>query len=247
MELKIEPLRLAGLNNMEAGQLINRHLSDLDTIAPELLVDAPYNSYVQTLTNKATVYQKALAQIRVSEETEKIGLADDQRDKSVSAFSAALKLHSLSDDPAEVETSRSLGIIFNNLKNMAAMNYEAETMAIDKLTSELDSPANVVKISSLHMDRYVARLKSDNEQFKIVFSGRIQSEANSETYDMKIVRAETMKIYIDFCNYVLAMTKATNTALFSTTLNLLNTARKYYADLLARRAGVKKANDKPVD
>ena len=42
----------------------------------------------------------------------------------------------------------------------------------------------------------------------------------------------------DFCNYVLAMSKVVENPLFTTSLSLLNTARKYYADLLARRTAV---------
>jgi len=125
------------------------------------------------------------------------------------------------------------------------MNYEAETMAIDKLTADLDLPANAPKIALLQMDRYVVRLKSTNESFKTLFSGRLQSEAATEAYDMKIVRAETMKKYSDFCDFVLGNSKATNFTLFTMALNLLNIARKYYADLLAHREGVKKASVQP--
>lgn len=244
MKQILEPLTTSALTNMEAGQLFRRHLGDLGTIDASLLIDSPFNNYVQQIGNQAAIYENALAQVRKNEETQKIVDADAVRDKAVSAFSLALKLHAAAYDPAEVEASRSLGILFATYKNLAKLNYEAESMAIDKLTGELNSPAYSEKISSLHMSKYVARLNETNTTFKNLFSGRMVTTAMNETFDMKIIRIDLQSTYNDFCDYVLAMAKATDNPLFASALNLLNTARKYYADLLARRTAPKteKAN-----
>lgn len=235
MALKLEPLRLAGLSNMEAGQLIIRHLSDLGTIDPSLLTDAPFNSYLQTLSNHSVLFQKGLAQVRKNEETQKIDLADAERDKSTVAFGRALKLYAASDDSEEVEASRVLSILLSNFKNLESLSYEAETIAIDKLVSELRNPIYSPKVSLLQMDRYVTRLENTNNNFKEFFGGRMVTTATTESYDMKVIRAEMLTKYGDFTTYVLAMGKALEAPLFIQTLNLLNTARKYYSDLLARR------------
>lgn len=245
MKQILEPLTTSALTNMEAGQLFRRHLGDLGTIDASLLTDVPFNAYVQQISGQAGVYENALAQVRKNEETEKIVEADAARDKAVSAFSLALKLHAAADDPAEVEASRSLGILFATYKNLAKLNYEAESLAIDKLVGELYSEAYNEKINYLHMSKYVARLNDTNTSFKNLFSGRMVTTAMNETYDMKAIRSELQSTYNDFCDYVLAMTKALNTPLFVTALNLLNTARKYYADLLARRAAPKTEKPKP--
>lgn len=247
MMLKLEPVRTSDLTNMEAGQLIRRHLDDLATIDQTLLIDVPFNAYVQELTRQKGPYENALAQIRKSEETEKISLADKNRDKAVDAFGKALKLYGVSDDPEEVEASRGLSIVFTTFKELADLNYEAETMAIDKLAKELENPAHAAKIGKLNMERYVTRLKTTNEAFKALFSNRMVTGATTETYDMKIIRADLMKKYADFASYVLAMAKALNSPLFLTALNLMNTARKYYSDLLARRTNGKDDKEKPVE
>ena len=57
----LEPLNLSALTNMEAGQLMILHQSDLNTIDASLLTDAPYNSYVQKIGNKMESYFDALA------------------------------------------------------------------------------------------------------------------------------------------------------------------------------------------
>lgn len=245
MNVILEPLKVSVLTNMEAGQLMNRHLSDLGTIDSSLLTDAPYNSYVQKVGAKMEFYWNALAQVQKSEETEKISLADGVRDKAVGSFGAAIKLHSMSDNPEEVEASRSLGILFGTFKNIARLNYEAETLAIDKLTSELNSPAYVEKVNYLHMSKYVVRMAETNAAFKNLFGGRMVTAANTESFDMKTIRTELSATYNDFAYYVLAMAKATDNPLFPAALNLLNTARKYYADLLARRAALNAEPEKP--
>ncbi|MBW8332114.1 MAG: hypothetical protein K0M40_08855 [Prolixibacteraceae bacterium] len=247
MMLKLEPVRTSDLTNMEAGQLIRRTLDDLATIDQALMIDVPLNAYLQDLTQQKGSYEKALAQIRKSEETEKIGLADKNRDKAVDAFGKALKLYGVSDDEAEVEASRGLNIVFTSFKGLADLNYEAETMAIDKLVNELESPAHAAKIGVLNMGRYVARLKTTNEAFKTLFANRLVTEASTETYDMKVIRAELLKKYADMANYVLAMAKALKSPLFLNALNLLNASRKYYSDMLARRTNGKDDKDKPVE
>ena len=245
MNVILEPLKVSVLTNMEAGQLMNRHLSDLGTIDSNLLTDVPYSNYVQKIGAKMEFYWNALAQVQKSEETEKIGLADAARDKTVGSFGAAIKLHAMSDIPEEVEASRSLGILFGTFKNIARLNYEAETLAIDKLTSELTSPAYSEKVNYLHMSKYVARMAETNAAFKNLFGGRMVTAANAESFDMKTIRTELSEIYNDFADYVLAMAKATDNPLFPAALNLLNTARKYYADQLARHIALNAEQAKP--
>lgn len=247
MAQTLEPLRLAALTNMEAGQLIKRHLADFGTIDPALLTNAPFNKYVQALTSQSALYEKALAQIQKNEETDKIASADGERDTATEAFSRALKLYAVSDVAEEVEASRSLSILFGTFKNLAKLNYEAESIAIDKLVSELTSPAYSAKVSLLQIDRYVQRMKTTNDKFKALFGNRMVVEASAETYNMKVVRKETLDKYSEFAAYILAMATAVNTPLFETSLNLLNTARKYYSDMVARRATPKtKKKDTPT-
>ena len=97
------------------------------------------------------------------------------------------------------------------------------------------------------MDRYVTRLQAANDAFKPLFSGRMVGNAMTETYDMKILRTGLLKKYSNFAEYVLAMAKAnTNNQLFGTALTLLNTARKYYNDMMSKRTAPKVAKEKPA-
>jgi hypothetical protein len=245
MNYILEPLTISALTNMEAGQLMIRHQNDLNTIDPALRTDVPYNSYMERIGIKTELYFAALAQVRKNEETEKIALADDARDKAVSSFNLALKLHASADDPEEVEASRSLRILFGTFKNLAKLNYEAESLAIDKLVNDLNSEAYSEKIAYLHMTKYVTRLSETNDIFKNLFGGRMVGTAMTESYDMKTIRKEMQVIYNDFVDYVFAMAKATESQLFTTALNLLNAARKYYNDQMLSHSAPKP--EPPVD
>ena len=245
MEHLLQSLRNSALSNLEAGQLINRQLTDLGTIDPALLTDEPFNNYVLKLTTQSSIYEKAVAQIQKNDGTLNIAMADGKRDKSVSVCKRCIGMHSLSDDPAEVAASRSLGIIFNNFKNLQNFNYESETLAIDKLILDLEKPAAAQHVTTLGMERYVTQLKNDNQAFKTLFGSRIQTEAGIESFNMKSVRKETLTIYRDFCNYVLAMAKALDTPLFNQALDLINAGRKYYSDMLARRSSSEEETPQP--
>ena len=246
MSFNLEPLKASFLTNMEFGQLMERHLSDLATIDPTLLTDPPYNAYLRQIASGLISYEKGLARVHKNEETEKISRADKARDKAVVAFSVNLKLYQLSDDPAEAEASRILRILYKSVKNPTKLNYEAESISIDKLVSELEGENYADKVALLSIGQYVARMKAANQQFKTLFSGRMVSGAMTETYNMKAMRSEMLAIYNEFTAYILAMANALRTPLFITTLALLNTARKYYADLLARRKKAKPPVEPPA-
>lgn len=247
MTIKLEALSTYDLTNMEAGQLMNRHTDDLATIAPAMLTDAPYNHYVRQITTKSATYQKGLAQVQKNEETDKIALFDDIRDKATKAFTRALNLYDLSDEPKEVEASKALRILLRTYKDLVILNYEAESIGIDKLVSELESDKYAGYVALLNIERYVTRMKVANDNFKELFGNRMVTGAMTETYDLKVIRKEMLKLYSDFTAYVLAMAKTVDAPpLFNTALTLLNTARKYYADILARRMAVKEVSKQPV-
>ena len=245
MIYRLEPLCKVALSNMETGQLIKRHLADLNTIEPNLFTDESFNAYVRELSRQSELYDKALAQVRKNAETEKVKQAGIVRDKTIRAFLTALKLYSLSDDETEVDTCRSLQILTGSFKNLIRLNYEAKTLAVDKLVSELESEHYSGRVAFLQMSRYVDRLKNANHDFAALFSGRMVAEATSDAYNMKLIRKEMLGKYSDFTAYVLAMAKATENPLFVSSLNLLNAARKYYSEMVARRAAVKVKKEMP--
>lgn len=235
MSNNLEPLKSSFLTNMEFGSLMDQHLRDLATIDQALFTDQPYNAYLQKIADGTDYYRKGLAQTRKNDKTEMISRADKVRNRAIIAFSVALKLYLLSDDPAEVDAGKSLRNLYKTYKNPAKLNYESKSLAIDKLVSELENEKYAEKVTFLNIGRYVTRMKMANQQFDALFSSRTVTVAMTETYNMRAMRSELLTVYNEFTAYLLAMSNALKTPLFIKSLALLNETRKYYAVLLARR------------
>ena len=235
MNNNLEPLKSSFLTNMEFGSLMEQHLSDLATIDQTLFTDKPYNVYLRKIADGTDYYKKGLVQVRKNDETEKISRADKVRNKAIVAFSLTLKLYLLSDDPAEVDAGKSLQNLYKTFKNPAKLNFGAKSFAIVKLVSELENEKYAEKVTFLNIGRYVTRMKMANQQFDTLFSGRMETEAITETYNMRTMRSELLAVYNEFTAYILAMSNALKTPLFITSLAFLNTTRNYFAILLARR------------
>lgn len=235
---QLVPIRLSSLTYLESAQLINRHLIDIATLDQTKLTDASLLAYLTNVTAKGAAFSKALLPIRKSDTTDKIEAADNERDTAIAALGKAINLYSTSDVAAEKEATNGLQIVFNTYHHLAAFNYEAETLGIDKLVAELQGSKYAPAITLLNLARYITRLTTANAQFKSLFGGRVIATTASEDFDSKLLRKDLFVEYTDFTDYVLSQAKAPSTKndlQFTDVLNILNTARKYYADLLAKR------------
>ena len=126
MTYALESLKVSRLQVMEAGQLTSRTVNDVGTIDPELKTDVPYNNYVSKLGEISELYFRALAQVRKREETELIVKADGLRDKTISSFKMAVKLHLAAPDTEEAEAARGLSILSGAYNDIAKMGTVKE-------------------------------------------------------------------------------------------------------------------------
>lgn len=236
MKYELELLQVSRLSNLEAGQLIQRHVDDFSALLPAP-TDAPLVAYVGTLETKNKAYGESLSLVRKDEYTTKVTGADAARDLAISNLGKALDLHETSDLPAEAEAAAGLQLVFRSYKNLAAWNYEAETRGIDAMLDDLASTANASRVTSLGIQRYVDKLSSTNVAFKTIFATRSSTQATTPGHDAKQLRADLFATYKELANYLVAMANALGTGEFTTPLALVNTQRKYYADVLARRWG----------
>jgi len=231
----LHDLRIASLMHVEAGQLIKRNLSDLATADTNIDTDIHIKSYVTKMQTDSNLFDKALLQIQKNEETDVLRVLDDARDTSVSILNRQLKVFELSDIPAETAAYNSLKILFDNYKNLDKMNYEAETNAIFNLLQDLDKPEYAPHVVTLNLTNYVDRLLTDNEQFNTHFSNRNTQIAATVVYNAKEIRKTMIQNYSKYANYVLLLADSQDTPYYNDILNIINTSRTYYSDLLARR------------
>jgi hypothetical protein len=231
----LESLDFVRLSHLESSQLMRRHFDDIASLDQSLLTDERVETYLQQLKTKHAEFNLALVQVRKNEETERIEVLDETRDRAFSVLKRAVKLSTLSDTDAECIAAESLQTLLYAYRKTDRLNYEAETIAIDNLIRDLEGEKYASKVTLLSLKKYVTRLKTANTEFKALFGERIQTIASDVTYDAKMLRNEMAGQYAEFTDYIVAMSQALDTPEYNLLLNLINTARKYYADMLSKR------------
>jgi Family of unknown function (DUF6261) len=233
----LESVSLTRLTLLEFGQhakSIYRDIANLNS-SGTLIVDPVYKSYLVKFNDSTLAYDKAMVQISKSDETAKIVVADQVRDRSFSALSRYLSVFEASEVDAEVDAHKSLSTLLKKYKGLQKWNLEEETNGIDNLVADLNSSKYLPSVTLINMNSYVTRLTSDNEAFKIIFDSRTQEAASKEVFDVRVLRANLKMAYNDMSGYVFTMAKALDNDEFNKSLNVINAVRKYYSDLLARR------------
>ena len=237
MAKELEALNIGHLTNLEAGQLVKSNLKDMGSITAGEIVDTVVKNFIISLGNKEVDYDKGLVQVQKNDETDKLIVADNKRDRSIGALNAAIHLGSYSDVETEVLAATSLHTLVSTYTNLQHLNYEAETNGIDNLEIDLANTKYAPFVTLLGIGKYVLRLKTDNEAFKTLYSGRTVGIANTVVYSMKTLRKDLFLVYGNFTSYILTMSENVNTPQYNDVLAVVNAGRKQYADMLAIREG----------
>lgn len=234
----LHKLKIARLTHLEAGQLIKSSIKDLETAAINTATDTHINAYVQKMAADSILFDKGLLQIKKNQETEDIAKLDVERDVSLAAFNRQLKVYELAVNPEFITAYKAIVIVVKKYKNLAKLNYEAESNGIDNLVDDFNSPAYAPHIATLKLEDFVNRIKNSNTDFKLKFSQRSTEISSTEHYDMKSIRKSTMENYNNYTQYVLSLAKVNSgDPYYTAILNIINQTRKYYSDMLAKREG----------
>ncbi|MBC7523657.1 MAG: hypothetical protein H7239_04375 [Flavobacterium sp.] len=232
---EIHKLNLSRLTVLEFGQHIKSTLQNINLLGAGFITDVVLTSYLSKLNLKMVDYDKAMLQISKSDETAKIVEADIKRDNAISAATRQLSVFELSENPAEVLAYESLKTVFKTYGGIQSWNFEEESNGIDNLVVELGSTKYAPHIALVNMGSFVTRIDARNTDFKTLFDGRTQEVSIKVVYDTKVMRNDLKTSSDDMNNYVLSMAKAQNTDQYNRSLDVINTVRKYYSDLLAKR------------
>lgn len=234
----LHKLNVARLTHLEAGQLIKSSIKDLETAAINPATDTHINSYVNQMVTDSAEFDKGLLQIKKNQETEEIARLDHFRDLSLSAFNRQLKVYELSINPVFVTAYKAVTIVVKKYKNLATLNYEAESNGIDNLIADFTSPAYAPHIATLNMGDFVASITATNDDFKLLFSKRTTDISFTEVFNIKLIRKAAFANYTNYTQYVLSLARVdTGDDYYKKILNIINQTRKYYSDLLAKREG----------
>ena len=234
----LHKLRCTSLSHLEAGQIIKRNLDDLVTASIVTTTDVHIQNYIQELTTKSNLFDQALIQIRKKLETEVLIELDQLRDTALSFFNRQLRVYQISENPAQITAYKALKIVVDAHKDLASLNYEAESNGIDNLLSEFANSTFAPHIATLNLSPFVVRIQTTNNNFKTTFSLRSTDVSSTVVYDAKVIRKAMFDSYTNYINYVLALANVTTANnYYDTILDIINQSRKYFSDLLARREG----------
>lgn len=235
---ELHSLSLTRLTNLEFGQHVKSVTQGINIL--NIVNDDSLRNYQTELTVKVGNYDKAMLQIQKSDETEKIVNADYVRDIAISALTRYLNVFQLSENKEEVLSFKSLDTLLNAYKGIQSWNFEEESNGIDNLVADLNSTKYLPSVTLLNMTPYVTRVATRNAEFKTLFAGRTQEVAIKEVFDVKALRKDSSITYKNMIEYVLSMAKTKNNEEFNKSLDVINTVRKYYSDLLAKRKSASK-------
>lgn len=227
------------LRNLEVFQVFSEILAILNE---EESMEEPLKGLRSTFAAHLSDYDIALTPERRSPYTAELSRLDAQRDYAFRSFIAQLKLYLSSFDGAQVKAAETLLALVDKYgKNIPSMPYRQETGAIKSLLQDLDLEANAAYAQSLHVEHWVADLRTSNEQFDRTMSAR--SDVGSET-EMGAAKAARIVVQTDFekfCAMLNALALVNGEAAYKRLIDRINQRVSESRTSVARRGPRKKA------
>lgn len=233
--MNLHKLNIMRLQYVESGQFIIRFITDFDNSAETVSTDTEFDTLMSNLRLQSPHFENALMQIQARAESEQLLKLDESRDKKVVTFRNAVNVFRYAEAENEKEAYAKMKIVLKNYKGIEKMNFEAESLAVSNFIAELRSAQFLPSLQTLGLENHLNTLEIANNNFKTLFSSRSTAVTNTEVYDTKALRKNILATYKEMAEYGYVMAKRKNTPFYINLLNVLNTGRSYYSDILARR------------
>lgn len=236
--MKKYPIHLVNLRYEESGQFIHRFLSDFEGTGLDPKTDPNFDILYQEIIKQLPTYEAALGQVFAKAETILLAERDLARDRKIITIRRFVNAFEYTDDEAEKLAYINLNLLMIAYKGLETNNYEAETLGIDNLLTELKSPAYAPYVIILGIEKHVTNLEIEATKFKTIFDARSNKTVSTKVYNAKALRKEIYGVYSKLVDYVVSTGNINKGAFYETCLTAINNGRKYYADILAKREGV---------
>ncbi|TXF79042.1 DUF6261 family protein [Chryseobacterium sp.] len=230
------PLNYQSLRHPEFGQLIVRFFEDFGQTSLQTATDPDFKRMFDSLQTKLPTYNRALDQMRASEESAKIAHADAERDRDLQALRDAIKPYRNARSQAERDAYTAVKLLLNEYRQVENASFEEETNRLNTLCERLLSADHSMHLASLGIVKFVNQLDSSNTAFNDLFSTRSFKASQKVTYDVKALRNALLEEYRQMVDYITTLANVKNDAFYRDLFAVMNNGRQYYADvLLARR------------
>ena len=244
--MKLHPITVANLQNVEFGQFIVRLLSDIESLKPDISKDPQLEKQLNVINTQSKIYDKALSQIIAREESAQLLLLDQLRDYRITAISKMISVYEFSEEEKEQHAYATAKIIMNKYDNIESENYEAESKSIQLMLDEWNKDENKGVRETLGLGKLLESLRKAATDFDNKFNTRSAAVGSKEVFNTKIIRQDMKQMYEDLAKDILAMAKRNKTDFYIKMLDMVNNGRSYYADILAKRHSKGKGGTPPT-
>ncbi|WP_320051562.1 DUF6261 family protein [uncultured Acetobacteroides sp.] len=233
------------LSNVDFYQFITSQANHIKSLGDTMLTDAELRNLVITILSFAEDFNKAILQVQKNLKSDDIATKNQVRDISISALKSWVKNATYSTDEAELRAANGLTTLLDTYGDIARMSLDKESGTIDKLVAEFEGPTYKPMVEKIGLSARLARLKADNNAFKALYEGRRAESITKDSAKAISLRRQVNEQYQILSSYVLLRAKMTDDAQYAEALQIINTIRKEYNELVARhKAALKAAEEK---
>ncbi|CAL2107968.1 conserved hypothetical protein [Tenacibaculum sp. 190524A02b] len=234
--MKIKGIDLTKLRNAEFIQFIRQ---TIEFTKEKDLTVLPITDQLTQLEGKLAVLETLQKQEKANALTQEIEELDNLRDNAIKGISFITAGYTYSDDTAVKEAAIT---IQNSIKSygygsgIAKLNYNAQTATVISILNNWEENVSLSNaITLLKLTTFKESLKNANMAFNTLYKERIQQYAADNPENLKGIRLETIPLYYEFRDYLVAYETINSTQIGKELISQLNALIDQYNVLLTAR------------
>ena len=220
------------LQQMEFITLMRETVEQIEMRGATLIeTDAPLKRYTMAIKAAIGPLEGATRDPQRRPETAVAHTKNSERRTAISRFGFRFKVYRLSEDADERQAYEALNILWRKHRLVYPLNVQKLTGATDNFLNDLTKSPYAE-----------AAIRAANEAYRAHAAEVRAHEAQRTPVDVGVMRRAITEDYTRLSLYLAVMADAyPEEEAWSRTLSGLNILRKHYAELLARRAGARRA------
>ena len=237
--MKIKRIDFRTLRNNEHFQCQTEFKTLVETLNPaKLKIELHFNlNYIPAYNAE----DEALIKIIKNTFSEQRSDADRTRDQTFRGSADTVIAGQNHFEPEVREAARRLKIVFDRFGNVAQLPLNEETSAIYNLVQEV-TEKHTTDAEKLGLLPWMNKLKVDNQAYEALVTGGYEEEAAKTELKAKTTRAEVDKVVRQIIERIEALIVIEGEAAYTEFVRRLNLIFDKYANTLALRKGISKAN-----
>lgn len=242
----LKSLNVNKLSNIEIGQFVTRLFEDLAKVTIDLETDPSLKKLVDDLKTQNAVYDTALKQVYAAEESKTIAKLGKVRENDFQILKDSIRLHRYAKVETEKKSYEDLKLLLDSNKKEKKETYEEFTKRVRLLIESLKSSKYADDVKTLGIKKYVDELEKSNDEFNELFGSRSIVNLQKGKLNTRKERKDLNAKYQKLVNYVVAINEVTPSDNLKTIIGVVNNIRKYYADIVARKADMPRGKAKKI-